>query len=729
MRERRHSIPAKRERVSFARAFTRGSAAAIARAVLPIVLTSASAHAATLYYKGSGAMNALASWNTARDGTGTDAAAFSGNSFVIQSGQNPTANASWSTSTGPGTILIETGGAMSSGAFNPVVTLSQQSGSTYLVSNSTYTSLGTGTINANSTFDYRATTSGVFRSALNYGNVLWNYTVGSDTPGSLTTGGSLSNNTGGGRELRVATGSTPRTWAIAGDISNSAASVLNFNNGNGDGTAVNLSGSFTNNGTLIKSGSGTTSLNFNGSASANATWGTVTTSANFSSLSITVASTKTLTFVDSLNQAAASFTVNGTLNIGSQVLSGTSGNFTLNGGATIITSNATGLDGAITVTGTKTFNTAANYEFRGAATGVSLPSTVNNLTINRASGNVSLDGAGSTQTVNGTLNVYSGALAAGATRNAVSLSSTGNALVMRNSTINSGMAVNLTGATGGNVVFDAANNGTATIAANINLGSQTRTFNIANSAAATDMSVSGGISSGAITKSGTGTLELSGSASNYAGGTTISAGTLLANNTSGSATGTSAVIVQSTGRLGGSGTISGAVEVNGTLSPGALGTNPGTGSFEPLTTGNQNWKDGGKYEAELNATDPVTTHDQVALANLTQPVSSTFTIQVIEIGGGALALNTWIPIATSATGIINGGFDASKFILTDLTNPSQTFDIRASGAGSDGDNFGVGFAVEIEATPAPEPTSVLLFGAGLSSLLLARRRRAVEALV
>lgn len=80
----------------------------------------------------------------------------------------------------------------------------------------------------------------------------------------------------------------------------------------------------------------------------------------------------------------------------------------------------------------------------------------------------------------------------------------------------------------------------------------------------------GGINSdGGLQKSGLGTLNMT-TGNNYSGGTTISAGTLRVNNTSGSATGTGPVVVQSSGTLGGTGSIAGQVTVNagGTISPG-----------------------------------------------------------------------------------------------------------------------------------------------------------------
>ncbi len=88
---------------------------------------------------------------------------------------------------------------------------------------------------------------------------------------------------------------------------------------------------------------------------------------------------------------------------------------------------------------------------------------------------------------------------------------------------------------------------------------------------------SGGSGTGALSKIGTGTLTLSG-ANLYTAGTTVSAGTLVVANTTGSATGTGTVSV-TTGTLGGSGIISGAVTV---------GTGSGSGAFlAPAHGGNK----------------------------------------------------------------------------------------------------------------------------------------------
>ena len=79
---------------------------------------------------------------------------------------------------------------------------------------------------------------------------------------------------------------------------------------------------------------------------------------------------------------------------------------------------------------------------------------------------------------------------------------------------------------------------------------------------------------GALTKNGAGTLELTG-ASTYSLGTSVDAGTLRVNNTTGSATGTGKVTVGSGATLAGNGFIGGltSLKSGGTLSP---GNSPGT---------------------------------------------------------------------------------------------------------------------------------------------------------
>lgn len=144
-------------------------------------------------------------------------------------------------------------------------------------------------------------------------------------------------------------------------------------------------------------------------------------------------------------------------------------------------------------------------------------------------------------------------------------------------------------AVNGNMSFASfTNNGASTIAngtgsgssGNVDLAGGNRQFDIATG---TDLTVAVPVSNGAMTKIGNGIMRLN-SANTYAGGTTISAGTLLANNASGSGTGTGSVAVNG-GALGGTGSISGAVTIgaSGTVAPGTP-TSTGTLTFNGALT-------------------------------------------------------------------------------------------------------------------------------------------------
>ena len=102
-------------------------------------------------------------------------------------------------------------------------------------------------------------------------------------------------------------------------------------------------------------------------------------------------------------------TVNGELDCQSYSVTGTSG-FVLASGAKLTVASTSGIDGCITVSGTKSFSTSANYVFNATGaqvTGASLPTTINNLTLNNTSG-VTLSG---NITVTGTLTFVRGILA------------------------------------------------------------------------------------------------------------------------------------------------------------------------------------------------------------------------------------------------------------------------------------------------------------------------------
>lgn len=127
-----------------------------------------------------------------------------------------------------------------------------------------------------------------------------------------------------------------------------------------------------------------------------------------------------------------------------------------------------------------------------------------------------------------------------------------------------------------------------------------------------------------LTKTGPGTQILSG-ASDYTGATTISNGTLLVNNTTGSGTGTNSVSV-TTGTLGGSGVITGAVTIGNSIGSADAILAPGN-SIDSIDTGNLAFNSDGSYACELNGS--LVTSDQTNVTGtVTVNVAATLTVSL-----------------------------------------------------------------------------------------------------
>src|SRR5439155_10975394 len=140
---------------------------------------------------------------------------------------------------------------------------------------------------------------------------------------------------------------------------------------------------------------------------------------------------------------------------------------------------------------------------------------------------------------------------------------------------------------------------------------------------------------GSLTKIGKGKLTLS-KASTYTGGTTITKGTLLVTNKTGSGTGTGAVQVNTT--LGGTGKITGAVTVGtgtssgATLLPGKSATNPGTLTINSALTFNSL----STYKCVLDRSTLIA--GEVTALGVTINSSATFTF--VDTGTGTLTVGT-----------------------------------------------------------------------------------------
>ena len=211
------------------------------------------------------------------------------------------------------------------------------------------------------------------------------------------------------------------------------------------------------------------------------------------------------------------------------------------------------------------------------------------------------------------------------------------------------------------------------------------------------MVISAIVADGALTKTGAGTLALTG-ANLYTGPTTVSAGTLLVNNTSGSGTGTGTVSVASGATLGGTGTIAGNTTVSGILSPG----NAGIGT---LHTGSLTWNGvaDNKWIFDLGST------GNSDLLSITGDfLKGSGNVFMFDFSGSSTASGKWTLVewtGTNPTGFITSDFSSSGL--------AGSFTLKAN-------------SLEFSTTAVPEPSTwismaALVLGGGL--LVMRRRAR------
>ena len=266
-----------------------------------------------------------------------------------------------------------------------------------------------------------------------------------------------------------------------------------------------------------------------------------------------------------------------------------------------------------------------------------------------------------------------------------------------------------------------------------------------NSTAPTDFA--GDISGigGRLIKTGTANLRLSGY-NTYDGGTTISAGTLIAGSDDALGTGTvtlaggrlgfdnhvmipNAVAVGAGSRLQGNATISGPV----TLATGAVvapGNSVGTLYFGSSLT----WAGGASFDFEVQKplSMPGFGYDTINVSStlsLTATPANPFVVNLISLtdGGalGALAFDPTLPYSWQlATASSITGFDPSVLSLNPAafttTNPFSGSFSFALGSGGNGSTLLLNF------TPVPEPRTWILLLLGLLPLLARHLRRRKE---
>lgn len=226
---------------------------------------------------------------------------------------------------------------------------------------------------------------------------------------------------------------------------------------------------------------------------------------------------------------------------------------------------------------------------------------------------------------------------------------------------------------------------------------------------------------GSVAVQGSGSQALTG-ANTYGGGTIINGGTVYANNTTGSATGTGQVTVNTGGTLAGTGGLTGQVNINagGTLAPGA--------SVESLNTGAVAIASGGTLAYELDSSAVLASAADLVNASGGLTLAPGALLSVVDLAATSTALDLGTKFTVVRyTGSWDGGTFAGLSNLATITVGANTFEIRYDDTVA-GANFGGGTAggTYLTLTAVPEASAFLFGGLGCCAAGLAawRRRRA-----
>jgi hypothetical protein len=374
------------------------------------------------YSKGNLAVNTPSNWNTARDGSGTDASSFgTGNTFVIQNAHAMTLTGSntWNVSTS-GTVQIESGGSWTNSSTGTVTAnlLQVDNGGTYTHGANAVIPGTTKSFGATSTVVYSGGTQTV--EGLTYGNLTFSgfgtRTLGANASvaGNLNISGGVfdlgtytANRSSAGGTLTVAdaatlkiggTNSFPTNYST---VSLGTISMVEYNGSNqsvaahtygnltlSNGGTKTAAGGLTTAGSLIigasttfAGGSYTHSIQLNWANSGTFTAGTSTVQFTGSSDALISGATTFNTLV--VNKSASTNTLTLSSSVSTQTLTMTQGNISTGSNAITVTSDRTGNGLVIgTITRTHTFNASTAYAFEGPyqtltfASGGTLPTSV-----------------------------------------------------------------------------------------------------------------------------------------------------------------------------------------------------------------------------------------------------------------------------------------------------------------------------------------------------------------
>lgn len=376
-----------------------------------------------------------------------------GGNFTIPSGVSLTISAATSTVSSGKTLTVD--GTLNSASITSTGgTINVNNGG---VVNVTGASLPICTWNTGSTCVIVATggSSSLTNGSQNFYNLTWSSSNQSSTLNIGTTtiiNGKFLITTTNGNLLRLNNNTSAYSLTVGGDfeIQNGTLEFVGSSGTSGIKELLIAGNFIQSGGTITKnvSGTGTCNIVFNKSG------------------------TQTFTKSSGTISNAINFIVNSgsTLDLGTNIIDGSSGTFTLNSGAGIITANTagittTGATGSVQVTGTRTYNTGANYTYNAIAaqiTGTGLPATVNNLTINNSAGLTLTNGVA----VTGALGFTSGSLSLNNKTLTLNGSITGTSSLVGSAA--SSLSINGTGSLG-TINFDQTTDGTTNTLASLTL--------------------------------------------------------------------------------------------------------------------------------------------------------------------------------------------------------------------------------------------------------------------
>lgn len=217
---------------------------------------------------------------------------------------------------------------------------------------------------------------------------------------------------------------------------------------------------------------------------------------------------------------------------------------------------------------------------------------------------------------------------------------------------------------------------------------------------------------GGLTKR-SGMLHILDGNNNYAGTTTVQAGTLRIN---GIHSGIGDVIVNSGSRLEGTGSVAGAINVSGILAPGA--------SIESFGSGNVAFATGSTFAYEL---DSASLNGDLLDSTGTLDIAGGTILTLTELASGTLAQGSKLTLISYAGGWVNTelftylGSPLADGSSLSLGSNTWLFDYDDATGGSNFIADQTGATSFVTMTVIPEPRAALLGGLGM--MLLLRRRR------